>query len=150
MKQSLKIIFILVAVLTSCKKDKYGNTDIKTNIHTVYTWTFEDPSYTCVINDADITQDVVDNGAVHVYMSNGGGGWVALPCTLPMSETYASTYTPVHFVGGVKIWQTDTDLLTLDPAQKTFKVIILSEHDMILHPNVDWTNYEEVETALHL
>lgn len=150
MKISIFQLLFMLPLFFACSKDKYGNTDIKTNIHTVYNWTFEDPSYTCVINDADITQDVVDNGAVHVYMSNGGGGWVALPCTLPMSETYASTYTPVHFVGGVKIWQTDTDLLTLDPAQKTFKVIILSEHDMILHPNVDWTNYEEVETALHL
>lgn len=144
-------LFTLLALLmfSACKKDKYGNTDIEANTYTV-NWNYEDPSYTCVINESLITQDVVDNGAVHVYMSNGNGGWTALPFTIPMDPSYSSTFTPVHYVGGVKVWKTDTDLLTLDPGTTTFKVVIVSHHGLLQNPDLDWTDYEEVEKKLEL
>jgi hypothetical protein len=85
-----------------------------------------------------------------VYMSNGNGGWIALPCTLPIDDTYASTFSFVLYDGGLTVLKTDTDMLTLDPGTTTFKVVILSQHGLIQHPGLDLTDYEEVEKELSL
>jgi hypothetical protein len=137
----------IVLVGSSCSKDKYGNTDISSDTYTT-TWTYQDPSYYCDLNVPEITQDIVDNGAVFVYMSNGNSAWTALPCTIPIDGSYSSTYTPVHFVGGVRIWKTDTDLLTLDPGSSTFKVVVVSDHGLAKRPNLDWENYNEVKAEI--
>jgi hypothetical protein len=83
-------------------------------------------------------------------MSNGNGGWVALPCTLPMDASYSSTFTPVFALGDVTIWKLDTDLLTLDPGYSTFKIVVLTPKQLIAHPNLDLTDYESVATELAL
>lgn len=149
MKRILFLSVVLVALFNSCSKDKYGNTDISSDTY-VLGWTFVDPSYKAVISEPLINQDIIDNGAVMVYKSNGNGGWVALPCTLPIDATYASTYSFVIYDGGVTVWKTDTDLLTLDPGVTTFKVVILSQHGLIQHPNLDMTDYDAVEKELQL
>ncbi|MEN9399526.1 MAG: hypothetical protein RL632_627 [Bacteroidota bacterium] len=149
MKKTVVLSMLMMFILSSCNKDKYGNTDISSSTHTV-SWVFEDPSYTTTIIVPEITQDVLDNGAIMVYMTNFNGGWIALPCTLPMDVSYASTFTPEFFVGGVKIWQTDTDLLTLDPGTMQFKVVVLTQKQMEAHPDLVLTDYSSVEKALNL
>jgi hypothetical protein len=149
MKRILFLSVVIVALFNSCSKDKYGNTDISSDTYMVG-WTFVDPSYRTDITEPLINQDVIDNGAVMVYKSNDNGGWVALPCTLPIDATYASTYSFVIYDGGVTIWKTDTDLLTLDPGVTTFKVVILSKHGLIQHPNLDLTDYDAVEKEFNL
>lgn len=62
----------------------------------------------------------------------------------------SSTYTPVFYLGGVSIWKTDTDLLTLDPGVSTFKIAVLTQKQLIAHPNLDLTDYESVATELAL
>jgi hypothetical protein len=149
MKNFILFIALLTLLMTSCQKDKYGNTAIYSNQYEV-TWTFQDPSYYTTLNIPQITQDVLDNGAVMAYLSNGNGGWVALPCTVPMNASYASTYTPVFNLGGVTIWKLDTDFLTLDPGYVTFKIVVLTQKQLIAHPNLDLTDYESVATELAL
>jgi len=149
MKNSILFIALLTLLMTSCKKEDYGNTDIYSKEYAV-TWTFQDPSYYTTISVPQITQDVLDNGAMMAYMSNGNGGWVALPCTIPMDASYSSTFTPVFTLGGATIWKTDTDLLTLDPGLSTFKIVVLTQKQLIAHPNLDLTDYESVATELAL
>ncbi len=149
MKNSILIIALLTLIMTSCQKDNYGNTDIYSNKYIV-TWTFQDPSYKAILSVPEITQDVLDNGAIMAYLSNGNNGWIALPYTLPVDATYSSTYTPVFYLGGVSIWKTDTDLLTLDPGVSTFKIVVLTQKQLIAHPNLDLTDYESVATELAL
>ena len=132
MKKTAILSMLTLLVLSSCGKSKYGNTDISSSTFTV-TWIFEDPSYTTTLDVPEITQDVLDNGAVMVYMSNFDGVWTALPCTIPMSTSYASTYTPKIYFGGVTIIQTDTDLLSLDPGLLEFKVVVLTQKQMEAH-----------------
>jgi hypothetical protein len=148
MKRIIFLSAILIALFTSCSKNKYGNTDIISDTYTV-SWTFDDPSYKTQISESLITQDIIDNGAVMVYMSNGNGGWIALPYTLPQDATYSSTYSFVLYDGGLTVWKTDTDMLTLDPGTTTFKVVILSQHGLIQHPGLDLTDYEAVEKELN-
>lgn len=149
MRKIFLLSAILVALFTSCSKNKYGNTDIISDTYTV-SWTFVDPSYKTEISESLITQDIIDNGAVMVYKSNGNGGWIALPYTLPLNATYSSTYSFVLYDGGLTVWKTDTDMLTLDPGTTTFKVVILSQHGLIHHPGLDLTDYEAVEKELNL
>lgn len=149
MKRIIFLSAILVALFTSCSKNKYGNTDIISDTYTV-SWTFVDPSYKTEISESLITQDIIDNGAVMVYKSNGNGGWIALPYTLPLNATYSSTYSFVLYDGGLTVWKTDTDMLTLDPGTTTFKVVILSQHGLIQHPGLDLTDYKAVEKELNL
>ena len=149
MKRIIFLSAILVALFTSCSKNKYGNSDIISDTYTV-SWTFVDPSYKTEISESLITQDIIDNGAVMVYKSNGNGGWIALPYTLPLNATYSSTYSFVLYDGGLTVWKTDTDMLTLDPGTTTFKVVILSQHGLIQHPGLDLTDYKAVEKELNL
>ena len=149
MRKIFLLSAILIALFTSCSKNKYGNTDIISDTYTV-SWTFVDPSYKTEISESLITQDIIDNGAVMVYKSNGNGGWIALPYTLPLNATYSSTYSFVLYDGGLTVWKTDTDMLTLDPGTTTFKVVILSQHGLIQHPGLDLTDYEAVEKELNL
>ncbi len=149
MKTNLLLLLFLGAFLSSCRKYDAGNTDITSDTFTV-TWNYLDPSYYCEMNIPAVTQDVLDNGAVMVYIQNNSGNWIALPCTLPIDGNYSSTYTPVHSLGKVSVWKTDTDLLTLDPGISTFKVVVVSEHGLAQKPDLDWTDYETVSKALKL
>ena len=159
MKNSILLLLTLIALMitiNSCIKGdtgpagRDGNANVLSQQFTV-TWTQSPPDYYCDIFDSDITQAIVDYGSVEVFMSNGSGGWIALPCTLPITSTYSSTYTPVHYLNGVTIWKTDTDLAqTADPGSKTFKVVCISANLLKAWPKVDWKNYEEVKKILKL
>jgi hypothetical protein len=147
MKTNLLLFLFLGLLLSSCQKYDAGNTDISSNTYTV-SWTYLDPSYYCEMNVPEITQDVVDNGAVFVYIQTTSGDWMALPCTLPIDGNYSSTYTPVHSLGLVRVFKTDTDLLTLDPGITTLKVVVVSEHGLAQKPDLDWTDYKQVAEEL--
>ncbi len=147
MKSNLLILLFFGILLGSCRKYDAGNTDISSDTYTV-SWNYLDPSYYCEMSVPEITQDVVDNGAVFVYIQNTSGDWVALPFTLPIDGNYSSTYTPVHGLGLVRVYKTDTDLLTLDPGTSTFKVVVVSEHGLAQKPDLDWTDYKQVAEEL--
>jgi hypothetical protein len=153
----LMSLVLSLIVVASCKKDDDSAYQQKGNYPTIYskqftvTWTLNAPGYFCTISDANITQAVVDNGYVEVYLSNGSGGWIALPITMPVTSTYATTYTPVHYLGGITIWAYDTDTQqTEDPGSTTFKVVIISAVARLANPTLNVKNYEEVKSAFNL
>jgi hypothetical protein len=147
------IFITLVIIAASCKKDDdsaYGNAKIYSSQYTV-TWTVEAPGYYCIIDDEYITQDIVDNGIVEVYMSNGSDGWISLPMTIPISSTYSSTFTPVHYLGGVTVWAFDTDTeQSADPGSTTFKVVCISAAAKLANSGLDLKNYAAVKKAFNL
>lgn len=75
----------------------------------------------------EITQDVINNGAVSVYMKQGD--WGQLPVTVPQqngSYTWTTSIIPSYYVGGVDITIVDSDgALPLDPDPMDFKIVIL-------------------------
>ncbi|MFI5218370.1 MAG: collagen-like protein [Bacteroidia bacterium] len=172
MKKLLKIFMMLasISLLISCAKDgetgpqgpagvngtngtngQDGNANVHTQTFTVSNWYYIAPSYGVDIADFDITQDIVDNGLVMVYTSNGSGGWQALPYTAYPSSSYSSTYVFVHYLNGVTIWKTDSDLTQpVNPGTRTYKVIAVAEAPRIANPNVNWNNYEEVKETFNL
>ncbi|MEJ6638222.1 MAG: hypothetical protein QNL10_07310 [Crocinitomicaceae bacterium] len=154
MKQ--KILFlsaiIFTLALTNCNKDEYGNTTTETSTHTSGNWVYSDPSYYTDISVPEITQGVVDNGAVLVYLvTSGGAGYSQLPLTIYTSSSYSSTLEVVHSLGSVRVFWTDSDLIEPDmPPSFTFKIVVMSQSQIIANPNLDTTNYKEVAEALNL
>ena len=166
MKKS-NLIYLFVAVslyFAGCAKDgdtgpqgpagtngKDGNANVHTQIFTVNNWYYDAPSYGVDIVDTQITQDIADYGVVMVYVSNGGGGWTALPFTDYPSATYSSTYVFVHYFQGVTVWKTDSDLTQpLFPGSFTFKVVTISESLRIANPHVNYLDYKSVQLAFGL
>jgi hypothetical protein len=160
-------VFALLISLAACEGDKgdvgpagpagptgatgaTGNANAKVQTFTGVTWTISAPGYYCSMTDADITQDMVDNGTIMVYLSNGSGGWIALPYTIPINSTYSSTFTPVHYLNGVTVWKYDTDYTqAVDPGPKTFKVVVIAGHSP-LPIGLNLTNYDAVKAAFNL
>jgi hypothetical protein len=147
------ILITSLVIVASCKKDDdsaYGNAKIYSKQYTV-TWTISAPGYYCTMSDANITQDIVDNGIVEVYMYNGSDAWISLPITMPETSTYSSTFTPVHYLGGVTVWAYDTDTeQSADPGSTTFKIVCISAAAKLANPSLDWNNYAEVKNAFNL
>ena len=159
LQNSIRFMTLVLSliVVVSCKKDddsayqKKGNYPTKYSKQFTVSWTLNAPGYFCTISDANITQAVVDNGYVGVYLSNDSGGWIALPITIPITSTYATTFTPVHYLGGITIWAYDTDTQqTVDPGPTTFKVVIMSAAARMANPTLNLKNYEEVKKAFNL
>ena len=158
--KNLIYVALLATLFISCKKEAgpqgpagtngtNGNANVKTNQYTV-SWTQSFPGYYCTIYDANITQAIVDSGAVEVYMQNSPG-WNALPLTITYTATITSVYTPVHYLGQVTIWKFDTDdAQTTDDGPTTFKVVCIAGGIQQLHPNVNWNKYEDVRTTFNL
>ncbi|MDC0302407.1 hypothetical protein OAL39_01745 [bacterium] len=142
---------IFTLALTSCSKEEYGNTTTETNTYNSGSWVFNDPSYYTDINVAAINQDVLDNGAVLVYVSINGSPYSQLPLTFFTSADYSSTLEVQHSLGLVRVLWTDSDLIEPNmPPAMTFKIVVMSQSQIITNPNLDTTNYKEVAEALNL
>ena len=110
-----------------------------------------DPQYVVDIAVPEVTQSVVDNGAVMVYTPNQFGEWVALPNTFPQSGGYSSVYHFSHWLGYVSLYKTDTDYTTPAlPADMQVKIVTIGEKTMLNNPAVNWNKYSEVSDYFDL
>lgn len=150
-------LFLLVSA-TSCKKEgpqgpagKDGNANVHGQVFTVSNWSYSAPSYYSDISYSAITQDIINTGAVLVYLSNGSGGYSQLPLTYYPSSAYSRTFETVSYPGGVRIYVTDSDLTQpVTPGTSSFKVVAISSSARIAHPEIDYSDYEEVAKVFHL
>jgi hypothetical protein len=130
-----------------------GNANVNSYTYNVYLndWTLDAADYGINLLVPEITQSILDNGAVLVYMGVGSGSWVSLPYIV-WNVGYASQYLPIISVGKVTIWKTDSDFFQTDnPGDKTFKVIVIAGSGFSAMPsNIDLNNYEEVAGYLNL
>ncbi len=126
-----------------------GNANvIGTNTVTVSSWTSSDNNrfWSATLLAEGITQSIVNNGTLSVFMSDNNGGWFAMPYSIGVSS-----WTYGFGVGFVNIYYTNTSYTaTPNPGPRTFRVVIISSSNRMAHPNVNWNNYDEVKTALNL
>jgi hypothetical protein len=82
---------------------------------------------------------------VQVYAFYNGSEWWALP------GTNGQNVTNYGFgLGYISLESYDLDGSVVTNAPTTFRVVIISASNRMAHPNVNWKNYPEVKSALHL
>lgn len=161
-----KIIILGMFALTlltfgACKKPKdgapgaqgpQGNANVNYGIFNVAasSWGYVSPSYYVTLLEPNITQDILDKGAVLVYAGNAGS-WAQLPLTYYPSSTYSELFQPIFTLGQVEIQVTDSDLTQpIAPSAATFKVVVIAHKSLLNNPNVDFSNFESVKKAFNL
>lgn len=109
--------------------------------------------YRILVDVPAITQNVVDRGIVSVYVSNGNGGFEAMPYSYSYAvgtSTFTGEYRVIHFLGGVAIYKVEVDGLPLQDSAKSFKIVVISPSGLAAHPDVDFKNYSKVVEAFNL
>lgn len=159
MKTHIKILaFALLLSASACKKAEQGpkgdtgpagtngvaNIQSTTITTTNGSWnldTFEN-AYNATLTVTGITQNVLDKGAVMVYIGNGAGTeWDAMPFS----------YQGVEFNYGIKVGQAlisvtlDSGNAPNNPGGQQFKVVVIPP--AMIKPGVNVKNYTEVKTA---
>jgi hypothetical protein len=114
-------------------------------------WTYSSTNnwYSATFADADITQDIVDNGVVEMYKeyaTSTGNSWTNLP------DIDGNISTVFNFsTGGFTIYVTTTDGSTPPaPGTITFRDVIISASQKQSHPHTNWNNYNDAVSALGL
>ena len=161
MKKLLLLLgLISIGMFQSCKKEgpqgpagADGNANVKTYNISVSSanWTCSSICYTD-ITVAGITQDIVNSGSVHVFMESTSqtGAWLNMPWT-EMNSGYISNYNFVYALGVMRISKSDSDLTTpINPGARNFKIVVIASSGKLAHPEVDYTNYEEIKEAFDI
>lgn len=114
-----------------------------------------DEGYETVQNVSVITQDIVNDGAVLMYLSNNGSQWFALPFTFPsgVSSTYpySESWNFSYLLGQVVIDVQDTDFQTVAPQSSVMiKVVAIASLNFKKNADVDWSDYKAVQDRFNL
>lgn len=157
------ICLIFGTLRTNCKKGDTGpqgtagtngtnwNANVKSQTNTNLTWTYNSATqeFETNISTPLVTQDIIDKGAVLVYLQDGN-----LSSQLPFSQMLDIS-TIVFFdyiasVGNVKITFANSDLDNTIVPQSTlkFKIVALTASARAANPNIN--GYEEIKTTYHL
>jgi len=153
-KLHILMIGVILLSLGACKKDKYQEVgdypEMDSQTATIASWTYSAPSYYGDISNSAITQDVLDNGAVLVYLNASNNNWNQLPLTIYTSSSFSSTLQVSNSLGNVRIFWTDSDLTQPStPPSLTFKVVVLTPKILSENPDLDLNNYEEVKSLIN-
>jgi hypothetical protein len=151
------LCLLMGTMLTNCKKGDTGpqgpagtngNANVKSTTASNVVWVYSDPDYVTTINVPAITQDILSNGAVLVYINVQGDVYQQLPVTFYPTNSYSETYSVECFVGGVRIYVTDSDLLKpVNQPSNTFKYKIVTIAGSGKIKSVDTKNYKEVAST---
>lgn len=142
---NLAMILMIATVTTNCKKatagpkgdtgatgqngtnGTNGNANVKSKTYTNLTWVYVAPTLVTTLSVPEVTQDIVDNGAVMVALENTPNHYLPLPLTLYYSG-YQALIDYEYYPSGIKIYISNTELL--EPAQPganlKFKVTIMA------------------------
>lgn len=96
----------------------------------------------------EITQSIIDDGMVLVYLSDAGTA--LLPITLIASPTSWLTLTPFASVGSAEVDLQLNNLQTPNTASLNwdFKVVVVSGFNRITHPEINWKDYNSVKKLI--
>lgn len=178
MKKALLFLTILT-ILNSCTKNNVAETKVVKFSIPSGTITGSGNDLDVYVDDApsgtsnssrrfnkgvsEITEDVVNNGAVLVYIRslNGeifgipseanGNSWASLPYTVN-TTSYQININFQYSVGLVSIVRRDSDLILGNLDGTHYKVVILDpiEKSILIDNGVDLSNHNEVMSALEM
>jgi hypothetical protein len=132
MKKLMIIPLIAVALFSfSCQKDSGGNADIRTidfsvqNTQWIEYGTYGQPDYGFAVdlNFPEITNNVIQNGMVTLYMKYGES-WTPIPFNYYYS-TFAGGYFYSMKSGILSIDYYESDHQTLNPGTQIFRLVVV-------------------------
>jgi hypothetical protein len=127
-----------------------GNANVSSTTITSSSWTYSAPSWGMNLSFGAITQSIIDNGAVLVYVKTGNA-FNQVPLTLYTSASYSSTIEVSTYAGGVTLIWTDSDLTQPNnPGSLTVKIVAIASRSMMAHTNVNFDDYNQVKNAFNL
>ncbi len=126
-----------------------ANISTTTATTTNASWTFLSAynEWDATLNYSAITSDIVATGTVQVYLGDGSSTvWAALPNSYHNFE-WGYQYS----LGQVTIFVTKGDGTDPgNPGGMQFKFVAIPSRSMMLHPNVNMKNYNEVKQTFNL
>ncbi|UKN02234.1 hypothetical protein K6119_01715 [Paracrocinitomix mangrovi] len=158
-----KVLFLSMiagaTIIASCKKDIYGCMDENADNYSAFAniddgscvypsdnvyvgtgtanWQLSGYNYYTTFNVPDITQDVVDVGAVLVYALTANNTYELMPFTIYQSSSYSTTISFVYTVGNVTIWWADSDQSQPSfPWIDTFKIVVIKHKNQVNDPEI--------------
>ncbi|MBR6774836.1 MAG: hypothetical protein IKM23_03895 [Bacteroidales bacterium] len=166
--KSLALLFaITLFTITSCQgpqgvPGQDGNANVQSaTVETIASdWIWDEGGLNWYLDlgwDA-IDLDMVDYGAVLVYMENPGEfyGWHQLPLTLYPTDQYSATLETIYYDYGVTIFWTNSDLQQHENpcdfynTNLTFKVVLIDASTYAQYQNEDLSDYETVKRIFNI
>lgn len=163
--KNLKLTFLTLAFATflvSCSKDgatgpagANGATGATGNANVeIFTFNVDNSSW---IADSANLQWSTDytlpssanvSGGVFLYIKDGGN-WAALP-HVDYGQTFEFGYDPTTRI--VEVQSADATAMTMipNPGPDTFRVVCIPPAGRIANPNLDYKNYNEIQSTFHL
>lgn len=127
-----------------------GNARIVVKNITASAWFLNEPSWIMNLEVPEVTEDIINNGMVQVYVKIGDVHH-QLPSTFYVSNAYSITLGVSSRVSGIRVSWTRSDWgWEVHPGNQTFKVVILTPEARKQSRVVDWSKYEEVKAELGL
>lgn len=160
----LTLLFIAFLAFTACKKTETGpqgpagpqgapgtngsngNANVFSGTFTTTAWQFVAPSLETNITCPLITEAILNKGIVLIYLQSGSE-YKQLPFTIYPTSTYSRSYNVSHYVGGFKVYITDSDQTQPpNPGQLVYKVVVAESINRI--KNIDLSDHKAVISAL--
>lgn len=163
---SFLAIFAALVLVTSCRgRDGVDGRDgrdgrdanVASSTLTVNSsdWRWDGVSYRVDIDYANITQNIIDHGAVLVYMEVSNT-WRQLPMTYYYYDgdydVYCSSSLEVSsYDNGVSIFWTENDMTDVGaPEPHRFKIVVIEASVYAARSDVDFSDYEAVKKAFDI
>lgn len=165
LKSFALLLLMSLFAITSCEgpqgppgHDGNANVQSATVETTPYDWFWDEGALNWYLDlewDA-IDLDMVDYGAVLVYMENPGEfyGWHQLPLTIYPNDQYSTTLETIYYDYGLSVFWTNSDLNQHENpcdfygANITFKVVLIDASVYAKYKNEDLSNYENLVKLL--
>lgn len=164
---SVALLIASASIFSSCAKEgpagpagtagtngKDGNANVKSQSYfiTGSEWTYATGEATLTKQMSQITQDIVNNGVVSVYVkASGSSVWEAMPTAIgdPTGVVLSLGYS--YEVGKLNLfwtWNTAVQLSASVIGNNDFKVVVISGSALARHPNVNVRDYQQVEAIM--
>lgn len=173
MSKIIATIFASLVLFASCKGDRGpvgpagqdGNANVQSaTIETKFSdwdWSDEAMNWAIAFDWDAIDMDMVDYGAMLVYLENPSSevyAWHQLPLTMAITDEYSAILETSYYDYGFSIFWTNSDLQKhrdvlqsyYDQEPMMFKVVLIDATSYASRPDIDYSDYEEVANAFGL
>ena len=148
----LALIFPLAFAFYACGGDE--DPQIQSDTFLIENWQSTGQRWYAEVSYSAITQDIIDWGAVLVYMQVSTGGYNQVPLTFYTNSSYSTTKEVSTFVSGVTLFWTDSDLIQpSNPGTQRAKVVVIPAGPLEewVHQNPEeFKDFKEATRALEL